>query len=113
QILFPNAYSKLRACKNPPCYTLKDNLHEQNISHKMALTDRLLFERMFQAKLNEAESMRLERIPNLAPGDFRTVRQALFYLGEDVSNSDRIAALERESLAKGQNRFSVKSKMGF
>ncbi|MDD4818254.1 MAG: hypothetical protein PHI85_09825, partial [Victivallaceae bacterium] len=42
QILFPNAYSKLRACKNPPCYTLKDNLHEQNISHKMALTDRLL-----------------------------------------------------------------------
>ncbi|MDD4816336.1 MAG: integrase core domain-containing protein, partial [Victivallaceae bacterium] len=40
-ILFPNAYSKLRACKNPPCYTLKDNLHEQNISHKMALTDRL------------------------------------------------------------------------
>ena len=73
----------------------------------------LFFERMFQAKLNEAENMRLATIPNLAPGDFRTVRQALFYLGEDVSNSDRIAALERESFAKGQNRFAVKSKMGF
>ena len=73
----------------------------------------LFFERMFQTKLDEAENMRLEMIPNLAPGDFRTVRQALFYLGKDVSNSDRIAALERESLAKGQNRFAVKSKIGF
>lgn len=73
----------------------------------------LFFERMFQTRLNDMEKIRLEMIPNLAPGDFRTVRQSLFYLGGDISNSERLAALERESLAKGQNRFAQKMKIGF
>ena len=66
---------------------------------------RLFFERMFHAPLTEAESMRLAGIPNLAPGDFRTVRQSLFYLGGDITNATRLAELEKESsLKKGPAR---------
>ena len=72
----------------------------------------LFYERMFRAKLSPTESKRLAGIPDLAPGDFRTVRQGLFYLGREVTNADRLAALERESQAKGNNRYSTK-KIGF
>ena len=66
---------------------------------------RLFFERMFGTSLAEAEAERLARIPNLAPGDFRTVRQSLYYLGGDVSNDMRLGGLERESaLKKGAAR---------
>jgi hypothetical protein len=41
----------------------------------------------------------LEAIENLTPGDFRTVRQSLYYLDE-VSNSARLSALEQESCVK-------------
>ena len=37
---------------------------------------------------------------NLAPGDFRTVRQSLYYLGGSVTNAQRIDALARESEVK-------------
>lgn len=73
----------------------------------------LFFERMFQTKLSESEKQQLTDIPNLAPGDFRTVRQSLFYLGGDITNSERISALERESIAKGKNLFAEKRKLGF
>lgn len=73
----------------------------------------LFFERMFRTKLNQSEKQQLANIPNLAPGDFRTVRQSLFYLEGSITNSERLSALERESLAKGKNRFAAKSKMGF
>ena len=72
----------------------------------------LFYKRMFRAKLSPTESKRLAEIPDLAPGDFRTVRQGLFYLGREVTNADRLAALERESQAKGNNRYSTK-KIGF
>ena len=66
---------------------------------------KLFFERMFHAPLTEAEAMRLAGIPNLAPGDFRTVRQSLYYLGGEVSNATRLAELEKESaLKKGPAR---------
>ena len=67
------------------------------------LTDdgkRLFFERMFKSGLSDAEARRLASIPRLAPGDFRTVRQSLHYLGGDVTNAMRLDGLEKESLLK-------------
>ena len=61
---------------------------------------RLFFERMFKATLSEGEFAELKQLRNLAPGDFRTVRQEQFYLGEEVSNADRIAALKEECALK-------------
>lgn len=72
----------------------------------------LFYERMFRAKLSPTESKWLVGIPDLAPGDFRTVRQGLHYLGKGITNEDRLAALERESQAKGHNRYTTK-KIGF
>ena len=74
---------------------------------------KLFFERMFKTHLTEAEAALLARVRNLAPGDFRTVRQSFFYLGNDVTNTERIEALERESAAKNANRFADKDKVGF
>ena len=64
---------------------------------------RLFFERMFKARLSDAEALRLAGIPNLAPGDFRTVRQSLFYLGGAVTNETRLNELEKESSLKRDN----------
>jgi hypothetical protein len=66
---------------------------------------RIFFERMFQAALGEDDAKRLAGIPNLAPGDFRTVRQSLYYLGGAVTNATRLDGLEKESsLKKGAAR---------
>ncbi len=65
---------------------------------------RLFFERMFRSTLSDAEFAELRAIRNLAPGDFRTVRQEQYYLGETVGNGDRIAALKNESALKGDKR---------
>ena len=73
---------------------------------------RLFFERMFRTKMTPQEASRLAGIPDLAPGDFRTVRQGQYYLGGDVTNLDRLAALEQESQSKGCNRHSTR-KIGF
>ena len=70
----------------------------------------LFFERMFKATLTDLEKSRLARIPNLAPGDFRTVRQSFHYLGGDTTNGDYLAALARESEAKQQGKTT---KIGF
>ena len=61
---------------------------------------RLFFERMFKSKLVDDELAELKALRNLAPGDFRTVRQEQFYLGGDVSNADRLAALKEECALK-------------
>ena len=73
----------------------------------------LFFERMFDTKLTATEAARLAGIPRLAPGDYRTVRQSLFYLDKDVTNMERLEALEHESEVKNANRFADKPKMGF
>lgn len=73
---------------------------------------RLFFERMFRTKMTPQEAARLAGISDLAPGDFRTVRQGQYYLGGDVTNLERLAALEQESQAKGCNRHSTR-KIGF
>ena len=41
-------------------------------------------------------------IRDLAPGDFRTVRQGLYYLGETVGNAERLSGLEHESTVKSK-----------
>ncbi len=72
------------------------------------------FGRMFGVPLTSGEAARLEKIPDLSPGDFRTVRQSLYYLGENTTNADRLDALERESLAKGHTRYSsTRRRIGF
>ena len=69
---------------------------------------RLFFERMFQTKLNAEESVRLEAITCLSPGDFRTVRQSLYYLGSTVNNAMRLGELEKESRVKiGSSRPTI------
>jgi hypothetical protein len=60
----------------------------------------LFFERMFKTALTDVDKATLRRITCLTPGDFRTVRQSLYYLGDEVTNADRLNALCRESDAK-------------
>ena len=54
------------------------------------------FERTFKTVLTAQEADALKALNNLTPGDFRTVRQSLFYLIGSVSNMDRIEALKAE-----------------
>ena len=68
---------------------------------------RLFFERMFKSKLSEDELAELKALRNLAPGDFRTVRQEQFYLGDAVTNLDRIEALREECAVKRDGEHSA------
>ena len=70
---------------------------------------KLFFERMFDTRLTESELADLSTLRNLAPGDFRTVRQKTFYLDAAQTNTDRIAALREECLLKrdGEQRTSI------
>jgi len=75
---------------------------------------RAFFNRFFPDPLSDTETARRLDIPMLTPGDFRTVRQSLFYLGGDVSNDDRLAALEKESEDKKRTHFARAGKhIGF
>ncbi len=68
------------------------------------------FSRYFKDTLSEAERARLDAIDFLTPGDFRTVRESLFYVCEKETNSERLAALEDEVAAK---RISRAAPIGF
>ena len=68
---------------------------------------------VFKSTLTDDELERLKTIPNLAPGDFRTVRQSLFYYGGDITNAMRLEALERESAAKNSTPFAPRARLGF
>lgn len=72
---------------------------------------RLFFERMFKAKLTDAEAAQLAEVRNLAPGDFRTVRQSMYYFGGTVTNAQRIAELAKESSVKRDTKKA--GKIGF
>ena len=65
---------------------------------------RKFFERTFGTQLSPEDAARLDAVANLAPGDFRTVRQSLYYLGDNVDNSIRIGELEKESGVKSDSR---------
>ena len=68
---------------------------------------RLFFERMFKTSLTKDEFSELKALRNLAPGDFRTVRQEQFYLGDEVPNGDRIEALKEECILKKDGDHSL------
>ena len=68
---------------------------------------RHFFEHMFRTALTDAEADELEAIPNLCPGDFRTVRQSLYYLGDETTNAERLEALRAESEAKPKEHASA------
>lgn len=72
---------------------------------------RLFFERMFKTQLTDADAAKLAEVRNLAPGDFRTVRQSMYYLGGTVTNAQRIAELEKESSVKRDTKKA--GKIGF
>jgi len=69
---------------------------------------KLFFERMFKTRLTDEEMGELKAIRNLAPGDFRTVRQETFYLDEGQSNADLVAALKEECLVKKDGEKTAK-----
>ena len=70
---------------------------------------KLFFERFFKTKPTEDDLSGLHELENLAPGDFRTVRQEIFYLGEDASNQEYINALKAECKLKndGNSRVTI------
>jgi hypothetical protein len=67
------------------------------------------FSRYFKSELSADERRRLLSIPNLTPGDFRTVRERLFFLAgkNGADNARRLAALEVESAAKKDSRAHI------
>lgn len=72
------------------------------------------FRKVFQSELTHDEAECLSQIPDLAPGDFRTVRQSLFYLDANVTNAVRIDALKAESMAKAQSKgLGTGNRIGF
>ncbi len=70
----------------------------------------LFFRRFFHTELSHEEDKRLFSIASLAPGDFRTVRQAFFYRRRKQDTSAILAALEQESAAKNNRNTR---KIGF
>ena len=61
---------------------------------------RIFWRRYFGKAPSAAVRRRLDSLDRLTPGDFRTVRQELYYLGDDVGDADRLDALEAELSAK-------------
>lgn len=61
----------------------------------------VLFRRFFGCLLDKKQHARLEAMTSLCPGDFRTVREALFYVKEAPTADDYLDALEKESESKG------------
>ena len=80
---------------------------------------RTFFERFFGTPLTEDEAAELAAIPNLCPGDFRTVRQRLDYLPGGATNARRLESLSEESRRKaalppaGEPDLSVRRIVGF
>ena len=71
---------------------------------------RFFFKRAFDSELTDEEVARLNSIPDLSPGDFRTISQGLFFLGEETTNETRLDALARESEMKNRNWESWKQR---
>lgn len=65
------------------------------------------FGRYFKTPLSDEEKRRLGSIANLTPGDFRTVRERLYFISENQTNDERLAALEAESESKGRARAKI------
>ena len=77
------------------------------LDYLTAAGKQMFFKHYFKTSLSQDEAKRLEDIPRLTVGDFRTVREKLFYLSSRQTNSERLAALEAESDAKEKERPRV------
>ena len=64
----------------------------------------VFFRRYFKTSLSAEERRRLHAIRDLAPGDYRVVRQSLYYTDDHPTNAQRLEALEAESAAKSEGR---------
>ena len=98
-------------CKNLDPATMRRFTFKLEFGYLDDAGKKRFFERMFKTTLTESEEAELETVRNLAPGDFRTVRQEMFYLGDGESNHDLIAALKEECSLKKDGDAS--SKIGF
>ena len=67
----------------------------------------IFFRRYFKTRLTAAEKIRLQAIDKLTPGDFRTVREELYYLAGKQTNAARLEALEAESALKGRESAKI------
>jgi SpoVK/Ycf46/Vps4 family AAA+-type ATPase len=98
-------------CKNLDPATMRRFTFKLEFGYLDDAGKKLFFERMFKTSLSKDDAAELDKIGNLAPGDFRTVRQEMFYLGEGQTNEELIAALKEEcSLKKDDDSLS---KIGF
>ncbi|MDD2459525.1 MAG: ATP-binding protein [Kiritimatiellae bacterium] len=61
---------------------------------------RRMFASLAAGELTPEDERRLLNIPDLTPGDFRTVRQEFHYLDDNATHELLLDALERESAAK-------------
>ena len=73
----------------------------------------LFFARLFGVPLADRDRAELAAIPDLAPGDFRTVRQSLRYLGGSADAASLLRALREESDAKRRRGTGTRTKLGF
>lgn len=73
----------------------------------------LFFERFFGLPLAARDRAELSAIPDLAPGDFRTVRQSMRYLGGAQDAAALLRALREESDAKRDRGASRAGRIGF
>ena len=73
----------------------------------------LFFERFFGIPLSPRDRAELDAIPDLAPGDFRTVRQSFRYLGAPTDAAALLRALREESDAKRARNGSRSHRIGF
>lgn len=67
-----------------------------------------LFKAYFGDELSQCERDRLMKIDHLCVGDFRTVKEKLYYSNARATNQDRLSALEFEVSTKG-----IRPKIGF
>ncbi len=83
---------------------------------KLAFYHRV-FSELCPEPLAEPAKRRLTNIADLTPGDFHTVRQAMFYLagvdGHAATHNELLAGLEQESRAKRQSKSGSAGNFGF
>jgi len=65
------------------------------------------FRRFFGMAAEGDAGRRLAALDRLTPGDFRTARQSLYYLGGTRTAEDYVAALEREVEMKSETEPRV------
>ncbi len=88
-------------------FTFKLQFDYLDAAGKLAFYQRVLSE-LCQEPMNEPAKRRLTSIADLTPGDFATVRQAMYYLsssdGNSVTHAELLSALEQETEAKRQGK---------